>query len=99
MAAYFTGAQLATLPVKDGMSKVVLTIDPSQSVEAAEELMRSSQIRRLPVVDGGKLVGMTSLGDLARAARARKAVSANDVNATLAAIVEPRREGVVAASA
>ena len=35
----------------------------------AAQLMSSKQIRRLPVVDNGKLVGMISLSDLARSGR------------------------------
>jgi len=46
------------------------------------------------VVEGDKLVGMISLADIARAAQGRKAVSASEVNATLAAIVEPRLASV-----
>ena len=65
-------------------------------VEKAEELMQSKQIRRAPVVDAGKLVGMITLGDLARAAQARKAVTAGDVNAAFAAVVEPRRVSAAA---
>ncbi len=96
MSAYFRGEPLAAVPVEHAMSKVVFTIEPAQALEKAEELMRSKRIRRLPVVDAGKLVGMLSVGDLARAAQARKAVAASEVNATLAAIVEPRRASVAA---
>jgi CBS domain-containing protein len=98
MGAYFTGKSLAAVPVEHAMSKVVFTIEPAQTVEKAEELMRSKQIRRLPVVDAGELVGMISLGDLAQAAQARRAVTASEVNATLAGIVEPRRGSIVAAA-
>jgi CBS domain-containing protein len=98
MGAYFSGEPLTAVPVEHAMSKVVFRIEPAQTVEKAEELMRSKRIRRLPVVEGGKLVGMISLGDLARAAQARKAVTASEVNATLAAIVDPRRAAVVAAA-
>jgi CBS-domain-containing membrane protein len=34
-------------------------------VDAAVELMRDHAIRRLPVIDDGRLVGVVSLGDLA----------------------------------
>lgn len=90
MCAYFTGEPLAAVPVERAMSKVVFRIVPAQTIAKAEELMRSKRIRRLPVVEGDELVGMISVGDIARAARTRKAVPASDVNATLAAIVEPR---------
>ncbi len=96
MGAYFTGEPLAAVPVEHAMSKVVFTSEPGQTVEQAEELMRSKRIRRLPVVEKGKLVGIISLGDLARAAQGRKAILASEVNATLAAIVEPRRMAAAA---
>lgn len=98
MCAYFTGEPLAAVPVEHAMSKVVFTIGPAQPVEKAEELMRSKAIRRLPVVEGEELVGMITLGDLARAAQARRGVAAGDVNATLAAIVEPRPTAAAAAA-
>jgi hypothetical protein len=50
------------------------------------------------VVEGDKLVGMISLADISRAAQARKAVSVSEVNATLAAIVEPRPASVGASA-
>jgi CBS domain-containing protein len=79
-----------TVPVEQGMSKSVSKIEPAQTLPKAEELMRSKQIRRVPVVEGERLVGMISLGDIARAAQTRQAVSLSEVNTTLAAIVEPR---------
>lgn len=98
MSAYFTGEPLAVVPVERAMSKVVFTIDPTQTVDEAEQLMRSKQIRRLPVADAGKLVGLITLGDLARTAQTRKAVAASDVTATFAAVVEPRRVSAAAAA-
>lgn len=90
MSSYFTGEPIGAVAVEHAMSTVVFTVEPGQSVEAAEELMRAKQIRRLPVVEAGKLAGMITLGDLARAAKSRRGVEAGDVNITLAAIVEPR---------
>jgi CBS domain-containing protein len=43
----------------------LLTVPPTDSVEDAVRLMRTHAIRRLPVVEGGKAVGIVSLGDLA----------------------------------
>jgi CBS domain-containing protein len=40
-------------------------IQPSASVDDALRKMRESDIRRLPVVEGGRPVGIVSLGDLA----------------------------------
>ncbi len=91
MGAYFTGQPLAAIPVERAMSRLVFTVEPDQAAEKAEALMRSKRVHRLPVVERGKLVGMVSLGDFARAAQTLRTIPASEVNATLAAIVEPRR--------
>ena len=41
------------------------TVSPDTDVQEASELMAREQIRRLPVVEGGRLVGFLALGDLA----------------------------------
>jgi CBS domain-containing protein len=40
-------------------------VTPTDSVEEAVRLMRTHAVRRVPVVEGGKAVGIVSLGDLA----------------------------------
>ena len=52
-------------PVRDIMTQQVRTIDPNMDAAVAAHLMGSQQIRRLPVVENGKLCGLLSLGDLA----------------------------------
>lgn len=47
------------------MSDHLITIEPEASTEEAVELMTEHQIRRIPVVKNGKLVGILALGDLA----------------------------------
>jgi CBS-domain-containing membrane protein len=42
-----------------------VTISSDQSADAAVKVMKKHNIRRLPVVDGGELVGIVTLGDLA----------------------------------
>jgi CBS domain-containing protein len=69
MAAYTRGKPLAALRVADSMSKSIATCRPEDELEAAAGKMAKALVRRLPVVDGnGKLVGILSLNDLARAA-------------------------------
>lgn len=53
-------------PVSDIMSQGCVWVDAQEDCRAAARLMAVHQIRRLPVQQGGKLVGMLSLGDLAR---------------------------------
>jgi CBS domain-containing protein len=55
----------ATTTLADVCSHALLTVTPTDTVEEAVRLMRTYAIRRLPVVEGGKAVGMVSLGDLA----------------------------------
>ena len=55
----------ATTALADIYSHSLLTVTPTDSVEEAVRLMRTHTIRRLPVVEEGKAVGIVSLGDLA----------------------------------
>lgn len=47
------------------MSDHLVTITPDTSTEEAAKLMADHQIRRLPIVEGDRLVGIVALGDLA----------------------------------
>jgi CBS domain-containing protein len=46
-------------------SEHLVSVGPNDSIEHAVEQMREHAIRRLPVVEGNKVVGIVSLGDLA----------------------------------
>ena len=48
------------------MSNRVVSVSPDDPAERAVRTMARERVRRLPVVEDGKLVGMVSLGDLAR---------------------------------
>ena len=52
-------------PVRDIATRDVISVSPDTSTREAAELMSEHQVRRLPVVDGERLVGIVSLGDLA----------------------------------
>jgi len=62
----------SAVKVKDIMSKPVVTVSPDDDVETALNKMKKSNIHRIPVLKGGKLVGIVSLTDLARKAPATK---------------------------
>lgn len=51
--------------IKEVMSTRLCIIEPDASVKEAEAIMADKQVRRLPVVEKDRLVGMISLGDLA----------------------------------
>jgi CBS domain-containing protein len=52
------------LKVVDTMSKPVATIDPNATVNDAAKMMNNRKIRRLGVIDGGKLVGIVTMKDI-----------------------------------
>ena len=52
--------------VAETMTTDVLSVDPQNSVATAIRLMRTGQLRRLPVVEDGKLVGIVTSGDVRR---------------------------------
>ena len=54
------------LPVGDIMTRSCAWVSPGAELSEAVAVMASAQVRRLPVVDNHKVVGMLSLGDLAR---------------------------------
>ena len=73
-----------TTPVREIMSRGIVTAQPFDDVEKAARLMSLDQVRRLPILDGGRVVGIVALSDLARscecemeAAEALTEISAN----------------------
>jgi CBS domain-containing protein len=52
--------------VREVMSSPVIVVTPETSVEEAMALMTDRRIRHAPVVEGDRLVGMVSIGDLVR---------------------------------
>ena len=60
-----SGRQPASTQVREVMTTQVVAVRPDMDAAAAAQLMGMQQIRRLPVVENGRLCGMISLGDLA----------------------------------
>ncbi len=52
--------------VQDIMSADVISIHPDQTVEECMTLMTDKRVRHLPVVDGGRLMGVISIGDVVK---------------------------------
>ncbi|GAA2522524.1 MULTISPECIES: CBS domain-containing protein [Streptomyces] len=59
------GGDVTDRRVQEACSAEVVTVSPDDPVDRAVELMRSKAVRRLPVVDRDRVVGIVSLGDLA----------------------------------
>jgi CBS domain-containing protein len=62
--------------VGEALTTNPVTARPQMDVAEASRLMAQHQIRRLPVVDGGRLVGILALGDVAVDASPRTAGAA-----------------------
>jgi CBS domain-containing protein len=90
MATWSRNLPPSAVRVVDAMSQKIVHCAEQDSIASAESLMRSNQIRRLPVVDDqARLVGVLSLADIARAAQgARPSLdgSGDGVAKTLAGI-------------
>ena len=59
------GRQPSQTAVREVMTNQVQWAGPDMEVGVAAHLMGRKQIRRLPVVENGKLCGLVSLGDMA----------------------------------
>jgi len=53
--------------VDEIMSTKVHHVDPEQSIQECMELMTEKRIRHLPVLEGGELVGIITIGDVVKA--------------------------------
>ncbi len=60
------GADPRDTPIREIMSRGVITAGPFEEGGHVVEAMSTDQVRRLPVLDEGRLVGMVTLCDLAR---------------------------------
>jgi CBS domain-containing protein len=60
------GAQVLDWPISRVMSSPAITVDPSTDVLSALALITQRRVRHLPVVSGGRLVGIVSIGDLVK---------------------------------
>lgn len=58
-------SNLGNVKAEDVMTVGLTTAAPNMDVHEAANLMADKQIRRLPVVENGSLIGMLALGDLA----------------------------------
>ena len=60
------GAEVLSWPVSRVMTSPAITVDPSTPVLSALAMMTQRRIRHLPVVSGGAIRGIVSIGDLVK---------------------------------
>jgi CBS domain-containing protein len=78
MATWSRGLAPSAIPVAEAMSIGVVSCRPHDKLAEVEAKMRSSQVRRIPVVDAEQqLVGIVSIADIARSAAARRPLELN----------------------
>ena len=77
-----------TTRVREVMTAGAVTAQPEMEVAVAAHLMGRQQVRRLPVVENGRLCGMVSLGDLA--VREDAVIDAGDALGDISANVSQR---------
>jgi CBS domain-containing protein len=66
------GKDPQTVTAREVASTDLVTIDPQQDLDEALQLMASKQVRRLPVVEEGRLVGVLAQADVAREAKEKQ---------------------------
>lgn len=80
------GMDVNTTLVSDCMTSAVVTVNPETDAHEAAELMANQQIRRLCVVENGRLVGIVAIGDMAVIG-----IHENEAGFALSEISEPAR--------
>jgi CBS domain-containing protein len=61
------GRSSSATPVRDIMSTPVISVSLEDAVPKCMQLMTERRVRHLPVIDGGRVIGMVSIGDLVKA--------------------------------
>jgi CBS domain-containing protein len=60
------GETAGSMPVKEIMQRGVTTVSPDESVNRVMNLMTHHRVRHMPVLSGGKLAGIVSIGDVVK---------------------------------
>ncbi|MBV8095192.1 MAG: CBS domain-containing protein [Acetobacteraceae bacterium] len=60
------GPEVLDRPVHEVMTRPMISFHPQDRIDAALAMMTMKRIRHLPITEGGKLVGIVSIGDLVK---------------------------------
>jgi signal-transduction protein with cAMP-binding, CBS, and nucleotidyltransferase domain len=72
-------------PISEVMTRDVIYADPRETVDSLLARMTDRRIRHLPVCEGGRLLGLVSIGDLVKAKIAETVEEAQSLKAYIAA--------------
>lgn len=81
------GRDALTMAVERIMTAPVQVIDPATTVAQAMEIMTDRRIRHLPVLEGGRMVGLVSIGDVVKARIMTQETEVNSLKAYVAGSV------------
>jgi IMP dehydrogenase len=76
--------------VREIMVEDVVTVGPQMTIEDAMALMTEKRIRHLPVIEGTKIVGVISIGDLVKSIIADQEFTINQLENYIRGGVDPR---------
>jgi len=99
MGLALEGARPSERRVREVMSREVYSCIPDDDLGDALETMASRRVRRLPVVDGDRLVGIVSMNDIVVHAEERGHPPVRQILATLRGICRPHAKPQQAATA
>lgn len=88
LRAVANGKDIRTTTARDCMTSPAITASPDMDAHEAADMMAEKQIRRLCCVEGDKVVGIVSLGDLAT-----EQIHVNEAGEALSSISEPAQPG------
>lgn len=81
--------QLVHMPVAEIMTPYLITVDQYENLAKAYEIMVKNKIRRIPVTDNNKLVGIITMSDVleAKPSDIRHSLNSEELNELLSTIV------------
>lgn len=85
-----SGRSASMTPVREVMTTQILSVRPDMDANMAAGIMGRAQVRRLPVLENGRLCGMVSLGDLA--VREETGLNAGDALGEISSSLSRREE-------
>jgi CBS domain-containing protein len=72
MATFTRGQAPSSLDVRSAMAKTVYRLSPNDPIARVVRIMAEQQVRRIPIVENGRVVGIVAVADLARYIRSSK---------------------------